>query len=66
MPRVTLSRDRRFSLIHMAKLKRTARKEPAPSTDLGVRAAWLYHVEGGGDLLSGDCERLLIGRAIAY
>jgi DNA-binding transcriptional regulator LsrR (DeoR family) len=30
----------------MAKLKRTARKEPAPSTDLGVRAAWLYYVEG--------------------
>jgi type 1 glutamine amidotransferase len=26
--------------------------------------SWLYHVEGGGDRLSGDCERLLIGRAM--
>ncbi len=26
--------------------------------------SWLYHVEGGGDLLSGECNRLLIGRAI--
>jgi type 1 glutamine amidotransferase len=25
--------------------------------------SWLYHVEGGGDLLSGECQRLLIGRA---
>ena len=25
--------------------------------------SWLYHVEGGGDSLSGDCERLLIGKA---
>src|SRR5437763_1045756 len=26
--------------------------------------SWLYHVEGGGDRLSGDCQRLLIGRAL--
>jgi len=26
--------------------------------------SWLYHVEGGGDTLYGDCERLLIGRAL--
>jgi type 1 glutamine amidotransferase len=25
--------------------------------------SWLYHIEGGGDRLSGDCERLLMGRA---
>jgi type 1 glutamine amidotransferase len=25
--------------------------------------SWLYHVEGGGDRLSGDCQRLLIGKA---
>jgi type 1 glutamine amidotransferase len=25
--------------------------------------SWLYHVEGGRDHLSGDCQRLLIGRA---
>jgi type 1 glutamine amidotransferase len=25
--------------------------------------SWLYHIEGGGDRLSGDCERLLVGRA---
>ncbi len=26
--------------------------------------SWLYHVEGGGDALYGDCERLMIGRAL--
>jgi type 1 glutamine amidotransferase len=26
--------------------------------------SWLYHVEGGGDLLSGECSRLLLGRAL--
>jgi type 1 glutamine amidotransferase len=26
--------------------------------------SWLYHVEGGGDRLSGDCTRLLVGRAL--
>src|SRR5262249_20394398 len=26
--------------------------------------SWLYHVEGGGDRLSGDCQRLLLGRAL--
>jgi type 1 glutamine amidotransferase len=26
--------------------------------------SWLYHVEGGGDLLSGECQRLLIGHAL--
>lgn len=26
--------------------------------------SWLYHVEGGGDTLYGDCERLLIGKAL--
>jgi uncharacterized protein len=26
--------------------------------------SWLYHVEGGGDLLSGECKRLLIGQAL--
>jgi type 1 glutamine amidotransferase len=26
--------------------------------------SWLYHVEGGGDLLSGECSRLLIGHAL--
>lgn len=26
--------------------------------------SWLYHVEGGGDTLYGDCERLLIGEAL--
>jgi type 1 glutamine amidotransferase len=26
--------------------------------------SWLYHVEGGGDRLSGDCQRLLMGRAL--
>ena len=26
--------------------------------------SWLYHIEGGGDRLSGDCQRLLIGRAL--
>ncbi len=25
--------------------------------------SWLYHVEGGGDRLNGDCQRLLIGKA---
>ncbi|MFI5458269.1 MAG: ThuA domain-containing protein [Isosphaerales bacterium] len=25
--------------------------------------SWLYHVEGGGDRLSGDCQRLLFGKA---
>ena len=25
--------------------------------------SWLYHVEGGGDHLSGDCQRLLVGKA---
>jgi uncharacterized protein len=25
--------------------------------------SWLYHVEGGGDRLSGDCRRLLVGKA---
>lgn len=25
--------------------------------------SWLYHVEGGGDRLNGDCRRLLIGKA---
>jgi type 1 glutamine amidotransferase len=25
--------------------------------------SWLYHVEGGGDRLTGDCQRLLFGRA---
>jgi type 1 glutamine amidotransferase len=25
--------------------------------------SWLYHVEGGGDRLSGDCRRLLFGEA---
>jgi len=25
--------------------------------------SWLYHVEGGGDQLHGDCQRLLIGKA---
>src|SRR2546430_8509702 len=30
----------------MAASKRMARKEPASSSDLGVRAAWLYYVEG--------------------
>ena len=25
--------------------------------------SWLYHVEGGGDRLSGDCQRLLFGTA---
>jgi uncharacterized protein len=26
--------------------------------------SWLYHVEGGGDRLSGDCQRLLFGKAL--
>jgi len=26
--------------------------------------SWLYHVEGGGDQLSGDCQRLLVGKAL--
>ncbi|AMV36466.1 ThuA domain-containing protein [Planctomyces sp. SH-PL62] len=26
--------------------------------------SWLYHVEGGGDALEGDCTRLLIGKAL--
>jgi len=26
--------------------------------------SWLYHVEGGGDVLAGECQRLLIGRAL--
>jgi len=26
--------------------------------------SWLYHVEGGGDSLEGDCTRLLIGKAL--
>jgi type 1 glutamine amidotransferase len=26
--------------------------------------SWLYHVEGGGDHLSGNCQRLLIGKAL--
>ena len=26
--------------------KHISRDEPAPSSDLGVRAAWLYHIEG--------------------
>jgi type 1 glutamine amidotransferase len=26
--------------------------------------SWLYHVEGGGDHLSGNCERLLVGKAL--
>jgi len=25
--------------------------------------SWLYHVEGGGDRLTGDCQRLLFGKA---
>jgi hypothetical protein len=25
--------------------------------------SWLYHVEGGGDRMSGDCQRLLLGEA---
>jgi type 1 glutamine amidotransferase len=25
--------------------------------------SWLYHVEGGGDHLNGDCQRLLFGKA---
>jgi type 1 glutamine amidotransferase len=25
--------------------------------------SWLYHVEGGGDRLTGDCQRLLLGMA---
>jgi len=25
--------------------------------------SWLYHVEGGGDRLGGDCQRLLFGKA---
>jgi DNA-binding transcriptional regulator LsrR (DeoR family) len=30
----------------MSNQNRTPREEPAPSSDLGVRAAWLYHIEG--------------------
>ena len=30
----------------MPEKKRISREEPAPSSDLGVRAAWLYHIEG--------------------
>jgi type 1 glutamine amidotransferase len=26
--------------------------------------SWLYHVEGGGDAVSGTCQRLLLGRAM--
>lgn len=26
--------------------------------------SWLYHVEGGGDRLQGECQRLLIGKAL--
>jgi len=26
--------------------------------------SWLYHVEGGGDRLSGNCQRLLFGKAL--
>lgn len=26
--------------------------------------SWLYHVEGGGDHLSGNCQRLLFGKAL--
>lgn len=26
--------------------------------------SWLYHVEGGGDALAGECQRLLIGKAL--
>jgi len=26
--------------------------------------SWLYHVEGGGDSLEGDCDKLLIGKAL--
>jgi len=30
----------------MSNQNRNAHDEPAPSSDLGVRAAWLYHIEG--------------------
>src|SRR5437016_543321 len=30
----------------MSNRNRTPREEPVPSSDLGVRAAWLYHIEG--------------------
>jgi DNA-binding transcriptional regulator LsrR (DeoR family) len=30
----------------MSNQNRTPRDEPVPSSDLGVRAAWLYHIEG--------------------
>jgi type 1 glutamine amidotransferase len=26
--------------------------------------SWLYHVEGGGDRLNGNCQRLLVGKAL--
>lgn len=30
----------------MSNQNRTPREDPVPSSDLGVRAAWLYHIEG--------------------